>query len=183
MALTPIVNGVFVEPPDGDGWSEYNLRLAQRVGLNLRKINLLDLACGHANSMFVRVYADEFPDTVVFSLDIEPLVLGWLDAPRKICADARRLPFTNNSFDLVWDGYAVFGCGISKNTEAYRVAKEVRRILKPQGALIFNHYSTQDRSETIENLAEIGFKEITHLLRFSRGKPQRDSHIDSYLIR
>ncbi len=183
MSLVPRITQVLVEPPDENIWHEYFVGLVNRVGPIAQKPKLLDLACGHAGSGFVNEYASGFPDTEVFSLDMEPLVLNWLDAPRKICADARRIPFRDQSFDMVWDGYSVLELGILSDAESYFVAKEIRRILTPEGAFIFSHLNGRSEAETIENLVKIGFKKITHLLRLSQRVREGYRHRDSYLMR
>ncbi len=189
MSLIARINQVLVEKPDEHIFDDYCVRLVDKVGLRGPNPVLLDLACGPASSPFVNAYASAFPHTKVFSLDIAQPDIRRLKASRKICADARKMPFKNNSFDMIWIGYNVFEYGIvghDKFTfdESYSVAKEVRRILKCGGAFVFNHLSGEAETETKENLAKIGFKEVTHLLRLSQNiLPQGDRHTDAYLVR
>ncbi len=184
MSLVNIMNQVLVEKPDEHIFDDYCIRLVDKVSPRGLNPELLDLACGIRGSPFVNAYASAFPNTKVFSLDIDHPDLGRLKAPRKICADAEKIPFRNQSFDMVWVGYNAFEFGILENEESYTIAREIRRILRPDGVFVFNHLNGQAETETKENLAKIGFEEITHLLRLTQSIPlRRYRHTDAYLVR
>ncbi len=104
-------------------------RLLRRVAV-ARRGRVLDLACGFGAVTGELVRRALGPvaavDSRVHALADEPAAFG---GARRVCADARRLPFQAGSFDLVFCQFAFLWL------DAPAVAAEVHRVLAPRGVL------------------------------------------------
>lgn len=103
-------------------------RLPQRI---------LDLGCG-TGTYSVRLQ-QQFPQTQLVSLD---LAMGMLQLAKKkqpktpvVCADAELLPFTNNSFDLVFSNLAIQWC-----QDEQQLFAELYRVLAPGGCCVISTF-------------------------------------------
>lgn len=102
---------------------------------NLVGKRVLDFGCGHG--MAATCLAQGGADVVVFDLSA-----GYVHeavqrakaqgvAIRGLMADGARLPFADASFDAIW------GVAILHHLNMAQAAKEIRRILKPDGVAVF----------------------------------------------
>lgn len=139
------------------------------------KIKLLDIGCGQKGSAFINEYTQRHSAEATY-LDNDKFGLRKLKKPRKVHADAVKMPFTDDSFDIAYAGY-VIASGILKDhfhtkDDSYRLAKEAHRVIRPEGLFMFTYVTGDDR-QTLDNLEEIGFREVKHLLRtlWMRGIP------------
>lgn len=98
--------------------------------LSLPPLRILDLCSGIGPSV---PFLGRFFGGVIVRLDlvIEQLLLRSNAFP--VAADAMRLPFQNESFDLVWSEDA-----FSHVPDRHKLLRECRRILKPGGHLVFS---------------------------------------------
>jgi SAM-dependent methyltransferase len=147
------------------------------------KVRILDVGSGMNGSDFVNRYGEMFPNAELVYLDRCQTLLKKLDRPHKVCSDATNMPFSNETFDITYAGYVV-SSGILKNhsctrDESYRIAKENYRVLKQNGLFIFT-YCMGDGAQTLNNLLEIGFRELGHLQRI---KWQGGIPTDTYAAR
>jgi len=105
-------------------------RLLRRAQIAGRR-RVLDLACG--TGAVTGELVRRCGGTVV-ALDRSLRALSAADAPFaeavRLCSDAARLPFTQNSFDLVFCQFALIWL------EARVVVEEVGRVLQPGGLLV-----------------------------------------------
>lgn len=97
--------------------------------------NWLDIGCG--TGYFCQQLQQRWPQAQGIGLDLAP---GMLQVARKrcpnnsyLCADAERLPLTDNSQDLVFSSLALQWC-----SDFARVLSEIKRVLKPGGVLLFS---------------------------------------------
>lgn len=87
---------------------------------------ILDLACGTGD--FSRLAEERGCHAVGADLTLRMLEQARL--PRRVCADAMRLPFPDGCFDAVFIGY-----GVRNFPQMEPALDEIRRVLRPQGAL------------------------------------------------
>jgi malonyl-CoA O-methyltransferase len=108
--------------------------LVERLGLlNFVPEVILDLGCG--SGIESQALARRFPDACVVGLDICPLPLHPQASAGKwvpITGNANALPFSQATFDLVFANLVLPWCdpGVA--------LKEVRRILRPGGVVVFS---------------------------------------------
>lgn len=113
-------------------------RLLERLGyIRLRPRLILDLGAGTGQGALA--LRDLYPKARVVAVDfaygmLEVVVRKspWLRKPRVVCADAEQLPIAEQSIDLVFSSQAFQWCA---NLDS--LFKELRRILKPDGLLLF----------------------------------------------
>ncbi len=109
------------------GWKRLALDLAELPD----SAHVLDLASGTGD--FSRLVEGERPDAQCVAAD---LTFGMLPLARKhgvrlaVCADALSLPFGDEVFDAVFVGY-----GLRNFPRLETALSEIRRVLKPGGAL------------------------------------------------
>lgn len=158
------------------------IRASNRFPTN-RQTRLLDVGSGSSGSDFVNRYDTEFPGVEIVYLDSSAILLRKLDKQNKVCADAIKMPFQDESFDIAYAGY-IISEGVLKDhwhvkDESYRIVKEGYRVLKKGGLFIFTYCMGND-VQTLTNIHEIGFGNLKHLQRIKwyAGIPT-----DTYLVR
>jgi len=117
---------------------EVGTRLLERLDLvKLAPRAVLDLGCG--TGVGTRALLDRYPRALVTGLDLAPAMCAltrarsrWLRKVRAVCADAARLPLADDSVDLVFSNFTLQWC-----SDLDRVFAEVRRVLRPNGLLLF----------------------------------------------
>ena len=108
----------------------------------------------------------------------------WFDHKRYICADAEKLPFLDNKFDLVFSNLMLHWCN---NIE--RAISEMHRVLRPGGLLLFSalgpdtlyeirqSWSSIDKNEHVHQ-----FIDMHHLGDYLQNSYFKDSVIDMEFI-
>lgn len=123
---------------------EIERRLLERVDyFELQPARVLDLGCGTGNGS--RALTDRFPGADVLSLDWSLGMLamarhrcGDEAGSRSLCADMHRLPLASRSTDLVFSNLAV-----QWSPRPLDLFKELRRVLKPGGLLLFTSFGPE----------------------------------------
>lgn len=131
---------------------EVGQRLLERLDLmNLQPSRVLDLGAGTGQCL--PGLFERYAKAEVVALDIAFPMLGharkkgrWLRRPRCVCADAERLPFTDNSFDLVFSNLMLQWCVDLQST-----FRELQRILRPGGLLLFSSFGPDTLKELRES--------------------------------
>jgi malonyl-CoA O-methyltransferase len=142
---------------------EVGQRLIERLELiKFTPQMILDVGAGTG---FVSRKLDEFyKNSRVLSMDIAPRMLqvarskdGWMSklfgSQDYVCGDAEFLPFADNSVDLIFSNLTLQWCG-----ELERVFAEFRRVLKPEGLLMFSTFGP----DTLKELRESWHVADTH---------------------
>ncbi|MEY4683948.1 MAG: hypothetical protein RLZ25_407 [Pseudomonadota bacterium] len=104
---------------------------------------VLDLGAG--TGFFARHLAGMFAEARVIALDIAEPMLRQAQSGfggYSVVGDAEALPFSNESVDLVFSNMCIQWC-----RSPDRLFAEIRRILKPQGRVIFSTFGPQTLSE------------------------------------
>ena len=107
-----------------------------------------------------------YPKAQTIALDIALPMLhaakkhsGWLRPFARVCGDAEALPFAEASIDLVHSNLCLQWCG---NLDA--VFDEFRRVLRPQGLVLFSTFGPQTLQELRLAFAEVDA--APHVSRF-----------------
>jgi ubiquinone/menaquinone biosynthesis C-methylase UbiE len=96
---------------------------------------VLDLACG--SGRYSRLLAEAGAARVI-AMDFCTPMLEQVGAAQRVCADMMRLPFAGACFDAVISGLAV---GHATTIEEWM--REVTRVLKPGGVLLYSDFHPQ----------------------------------------
>jgi ubiquinone/menaquinone biosynthesis C-methylase UbiE len=146
---------------------EERLRLLRRMLVNsghtdLRDLNILDVGCG-GGDLIASLHGFGAESNRLFGVDLIP---GRVTDARKanpdvgfVAANAEYLPFPDRYFDLV-SVFTVF-TSILDPTMAKNVAREVARVLKSDGILIW--YDFRFDSPSNRNVRGIGRNEVRSL--------------------
>ncbi len=114
--------------------------LGQNGHLPLRGQEILDVGCGRGDLLVDFVAAGADPQQlhgVDLSEDRIACAHRRLPTADVRCADARRLPYDDNSFDLVLQ-YTLLS-SILDDTSRRRVADEIRRVVRQPGGLVVSY--------------------------------------------
>jgi malonyl-CoA O-methyltransferase len=89
----------------------------------------------------------------------------WFGKQEYVCGDAESLPFADNSVDLIFSNLTLQWCG-----ELEKVFAEFRRILKPEGLLLFSSFGPDTLKELRQSWhvadSESVDNELTHVNDF-----------------
>lgn len=118
--------------------TEVRDRLLERLDwIQLEPRRVLDLGTGTGKAL--PALAARYPDAEIVGLDLTPAMLrraghqaGGEQAPLLVCADAARLPFPDQSVDLVFSSLAIHW-----SPALDEVLAEVRRVLRHPGLFTF----------------------------------------------
>lgn len=116
--------------------SEVRERLLDRLQwLQLRPVQILDLGCGPGGAL--PDLAARYPDARLVGLDLTAPMLQVAasrpgGSPLLVCGDAGRLPFRDQSLDLVFSSLMLHWC-----PDLDTVLREVRRVLRHPGVFHF----------------------------------------------
>ncbi len=127
---------------------EVGKRLLERLDLmQLQPLRVLDLGTGTGQCLGGLL--GRYPKADVVALDIALPMLTharkrgrWLRRPRCVCADAERLPFPDNSFDLLFSNLMLQWC-----VDIEAAFAEFQRVLRPGGLLLFSTFGPDTLKE------------------------------------
>lgn len=146
---------------------------------------ILDIGSGPTGSAFVNRLVKENKGIHPIYLDISYGGRMPKRVKSSCCqADAARLPFRDESFDIAYAG-GIIAEGIRDSSwhfwqvNPYRLAAETYRALSPGGAFIFHVGKEVDRFATSRNLRDIGFTKLEHMIR----RIYKDWWEDEYIAR
>lgn len=120
---------------------EVGAQLLERLDLvKLQPGRILDLGCGTGDISYALL--NRYRKAKVFSLDLAFSMAqrtrkrgGWFRKPGAVCADAERLPFADNSFDLL-----ISNLMLQWVQDLDRTFAEFQRVLAPGGLLVFTTF-------------------------------------------
>ncbi|MCB1761674.1 MAG: malonyl-ACP O-methyltransferase BioC [Gammaproteobacteria bacterium] len=145
---------------------EIGQRMLDRLNLvNLQPVRVLDLGAGTgvATVALERLY----PKAQVVALDFAfPMLLqtrrrgGLFRKPSCLCADLERLPLVDASVDLIYSNAAIQWCN-----DLDGVFQELRRVLKPDGLLMFTTFGPDTLKELRSAWSEAdGYQHVSRFL-------------------
>ncbi len=141
-------------------------RLLQRLDLmKIEPRRILDLGCGTGGC--IPALMRRYRGAEVVALDIaQPMLLRaqqrgrWLRKPRCVCADAERLPLAAGSFDLLFSNLMLQWC-----VDIEAVFRELRRVLRPGGLLLFTSFGPDTLHELRTSWAQVdGYAHVNAFL-------------------
>lgn len=134
-----------------EGWFPWLYRMSDVT----EGMRILEIGCG--NGALWTENLKQLPESVHITLN--DISEGMLRDVRKTlhndarfayrCFDAKKIPFKDASFDVVFANHMLFYCD-----DISRVIDECRRVLKPGGKLICSTYSRKHRREITELVQE-----------------------------
>ena len=142
------------------------IRALRSVHLDTRRARILDVGCGEGDSLWLLLRLGFLPENL-FGVDLlEDRIRKAKETNPLVsleCADATRLRFQNDSFDLVTE--TMMFLQITDDDTAKRIASEMIRVTKPGGILLVSdwRYSKPGSREfkgvsrrRLDNLYEFG---------------------------
>jgi len=129
--------------------------MLQRLDLTrIEPVHILDAGCG--TGWGTQGLLQKYKKARVISLDLSTEMLrqtkakgGWLRKPQLICADAEQIPLADESVDLVFSSLMLQWCDYRK------VFAEFKRILKPDGLLMFSSFGPDTLRELKSSWREV----------------------------
>lgn len=129
--------------------------LLQRLDLTTLKPSvILDAGCG--TGWGTQGLLKKYSRAKIISLDLSPQMLrqtktkgGWFRKPKLVCADAEDIPLEDESVDLVYSNLMLQWCDYRK------VFAEFKRILKPDGLLMFSTFGPDTLKELKQSWAQV----------------------------
>ncbi len=133
--------------------------------------NILDIGCG--TGFFTRLLAGKYKKAHIHATDISesmvchtkaqhPKRLPWQRKYHHSVGDAIALPFKDASFDLVTSNLT-----IQWVPEAQAMMKEMRRVLKPGGLMLFSTFGRRTLVELKQTLAHVSPEHTSSVLPFA----------------
>ncbi len=139
--------------------------LDRLLDLRLEPRTILDLGAG--TGVGTRELKRRFPKALVVAVDLAPGMLrvaarrsSWWRPFRRVVGDAYRLPFRNESFDLVFSSLMFQWCDNLRDSFV-----EVRRVLAPTGRLLMSTFGPDTLTELRQSWAAAG-DGANHVSRF-----------------
>jgi len=129
--------------------------LLQRLDLtSIKPSVILDVGCG--TGWGTQDLLKKYKKAKVLSLDLSPEMLkqtkskgGWMRKPVLICADAEEIPLQDESVDLIFSSLMLQWCDYKK------VFAEFKRLLKPDGLLMFSTFGPDTLKELKKSWAQV----------------------------
>lgn len=147
--------------------------MLERLDLvNLDPQAILDAGCGTGHGSFA--LHKYFPQAHIISLDLamgmlqqtyakQPTLQRWMaqltGKKNLVCADIEALPLADNSLDMVWSNLAIQWCN-----DLDQAFAEIKRVLKPNGLLMFSTFGPDTLKEL--RIASAENDAMTHVSRF-----------------
>jgi malonyl-CoA O-methyltransferase len=131
-------------------------RLLQRLDfMKIQPQRVLDLGCGTGQCIPGLMTHYRSAEMVALDIALPMLVRArsrgrWLRRPRCVCADAARLPFRDACFDLVFSNLMLQWC-----IDLEMVFKELQRVLRPGGLLLFTTLGPDTLRELRDSWARV----------------------------
>ena len=130
-------------------------RLIERLDyIRLQPQTILDLGAGTGQG--IRLLFDKYPKSHIIALDIALNMLEktaqqgrWFRRPQLLCANAEQLPLKSASMDLIFSNLALQWCDLKQTL------LHCRRVLKPQGLLLFSTFGPDTLKELKESWQQI----------------------------
>lgn len=138
-------------------------RLFERLDyINIEPKLILDLGAGTGYS--VKKLEQRYKKAKIIAIDLAEKMLQkskedtrWFDRKRHICADAEQLPLKEKTVDLIFSNLMLHWC----NDIGGAIA-EMKRILKPNGLLLFSTLGPDTLYELRESWGKVDAKEHVH---------------------
>lgn len=115
---------------------------------------ILDLGAGTGYSSVQLEKRYKKAKVIVFDLAENMLIKGrtkhWFDRKRYICGDAEKLPFADQTMDLVFSNLMLHW-----TQDAEKAIREMQRVLKPDGLLLFSSLGPDTLYELRDSWAKI----------------------------
>lgn len=158
-------------------------KLLQRTDTSTSENLVLDLGCG--TGYFTPLVQEKFPQARVIGVDIAEGMLQFARARNSqdfmwLCADAERLPFANNSVQVIFSSLALQWCNSVPD-----LFSELNRVLVPGGQLIFSSlgpktlYELKSAWEQVDDYVHVNrFHESQLLLDKLAGSDFRITHFE-----
>ncbi|MGV6808440.1 MAG: malonyl-ACP O-methyltransferase BioC [bacterium] len=135
---------------------EVGQRLYERLDyINIQPERVLDLGCG--TGFLTQKLLKQYPKAQLIALDIAVNMLkitqkqgSWFRKPKVICADAEQLPLNDASVDVIVSNLMLQWCNELPNSFA-----EMRRVLKPNGMVLFSSFGTDTLKELRESWQQV----------------------------
>lgn len=123
-------------------------RLLERLELTaLKPARILDLGCGTGRHL--GVLRQRYPQAQVLGADLAINMLtaarraqGWFRRSPLVCTNAMQLPFAATGFELIYCNLMLQWCD-----DLDQVLRELRRVLKPHGLLLFTTFGPDTLKE------------------------------------
>lgn len=113
---------------------------------------ICDLGCG--TGIFTRELSAKFPQAKVTGVDIAEGMLEWCRQQSQsedyLCADVMKLPFEDNSVDLLFSNLAIQWIDNPQD-----LFNELNRVLKPEGLLLFTTLGPDTLKELKQSFAQV----------------------------
>ena len=131
---------------------EVGTRLIERLELiKLQPQRILDVGSG--TGTITRLLSTQYKKSEIISLDLAAAMLQqarnkqstlqrWFGKQRYLCGDADQLPLADNSVDMIFSNLAIQWC-----SDLDLTFNEFRRVLKPDGLLLFTSFGPDTLKE------------------------------------
>lgn len=142
---------------------EIGRRMVARLDyMRIEPAAILDIGCG--TGVTTEALLKRYPKAAVTALDFALPMLErarrrgrWLRRPRCLCADLDHLPLADQSIDLVFANAA-----LQWSSEPQQAFRDIARVLKPGGLVIFSSFGPDTMVELRAAWAEVDGDEHVH---------------------
>lgn len=163
--------------------TEVRDRLLDRLQwISMQPLRVLDLGTGTGKAL--PALASRFPDAEIVGLDLTPRMLAVAATrddshpgrrPALVCGDAARLPFVDQSFDLVFANLAIHW-----SPALDLVFREIRRVLRQPGLFTFTTPGPASYRELREAWRAVD--DLPHVMPFPEMRSLGDGMVRARLV-